>query len=340
MGVVLEVGKLVTASFLYRSWNTLTTLFKSYLISAVVVLMIITSLGIYGLLSQGYLQDSVQLKQADHRIELISKEKQTLQDRKTEIDKQIAQLPSDYSRARVRLIDAFNSETDQINARLIQINQELLELNKQKIVQEAHVGPIVFIAKAIGADTDSATSYIILLIIFAFDPLAVVLTIGVNMSVRQYRLDKNMQHVNEKATRAGAVPEDTTKDIVMANDEITVDGPVVVYHQPSYSLDYINTPAESDVVIDNPIEQITTSYSLDYISTPAESDVVIDNPPDENTPLVDQPSSPHIELSEQETQQLLEEIEPIESEDEQKEVLRRFIERRKALQHVRKLATK
>lgn len=195
MGVSLEAGKLIAASFLYRYWHQIGIFMKSYLIAAVILLMAITSMGIFGMLSVGYQSDTMPLKDVEVAIKLLTDEQTQLSDRKKEIDNQIASLPSDFVRGRQKLMNSFQPELVIINKRLPEISVEMKTLNSQLLTVESHVGPIVYIAKAMGQSIDDATKYLILLIIIVFDPLAVVLTIGVNMAlkIRKQELEESQR---------------------------------------------------------------------------------------------------------------------------------------------------
>lgn len=197
MGSSLEAGKLIAASYVYRYRNTITTLMKTYLIAAVIILMLITSAGIFGFLSMGYQQDTLSFKQQEQQITLLLQEQEELSKfkeerlaRKKQIDADIASLPNNYITGRQRLMKSYGPElnnlrndieiyTKQINEKTIKIS----ELKQQKLMNEVHIGPIIFIAKAFSTDTDDATKWMIILIIFAFDPLAVTLTLGVNHAI-------------------------------------------------------------------------------------------------------------------------------------------------------------
>ena len=182
MASSLEAGKLVAASFVYRYWNKISGIMKAYLITAILVLMTITSAGIFGFLSNAYQSDILPLRQIQTRVTLLKQEQQQLQARKLQIDNDIASLPHDFVTGRQRLMTMYAPELNSINKRLPQITTEIQTLESKKLTQEAHTGPIVFIAKAFGLQVNDATKYMILLIIFVFDPLAVVLTIGTNLA--------------------------------------------------------------------------------------------------------------------------------------------------------------
>lgn len=184
MGTSLELGKLVATSYLYRYWTKTTMLLKAYLITGVLALMILTSSGIFGYLSNGYSMDILPLKQTQTQVQLLDEEKARLLDRKKQIDTQIAQLPTNSVKGRERLIKGFKVEQKDVTNRISALDKETLELKQKLITTEAHIGPITYIAKAFDLDTDNATQYLIYLIIFAFDPMAIALTIAVNNALR------------------------------------------------------------------------------------------------------------------------------------------------------------
>jgi hypothetical protein len=190
MGSVLEAGKLVAASFVYRYWQILSFLMRTYLIIAILVLMAITSIGIYGKLSAAHQQDMLPLEELQAKMVLLKDEKQRIEDRKKEMDQQITQMPANYITARQRLMKSFAPELEKINARLETITAEEYKLTNKELQQRVHTGPVVFIAKVLDYDVVDATSWMILAIIFAFDPLAVVLTIGFNIALVQRRKER------------------------------------------------------------------------------------------------------------------------------------------------------
>lgn len=185
MGTSLEIGKLVAASYLYRYWDTTTFLLKTYLISSIFVLMLITSTGIFGFLSAAYQEDSTPLKEINQTVNLLKTEKDELLFRKRQIDKDIASLPNNYVRGRQKLMLSYKPELSKINSRLDTITVEISTLTKTKINTESHTGPIIYIASTFDKDVDDAIKYMILLIIFTFDPLAVILVVCANIAIAQ-----------------------------------------------------------------------------------------------------------------------------------------------------------
>ena len=204
MGGALQTGKLVAASYLYRYWTQTSLLLKIYLISGIIILMIITSTGIFGFLSSGYQQDILPLQQLASQLSLFEEEKQRALERKKQIDAILASGPTittlqkgenidtnairalrETRRSRESLLAQYKDEQKQLTQRIVELDKEIVTLKQKQIEKEAHVGPIIYIAKTFQMSTDDATKYLILLIIFAFDPMAVSLTLALNIALEQ-----------------------------------------------------------------------------------------------------------------------------------------------------------
>lgn len=216
MGSSLEAGKLMAASFLYRYWDKTNAWMKTYLMLGVAALMMLTSTGIYGVLSAGYQQDALPLKQKQEQVRLLEDEKVRALARKLQIDAALSGGPQlnnlqsgkdgridpnaarvlrETNRGRDTVVRQYKAEQTDVNGRVKELDVQLLALKQELIQVEAHTGPITYIAKSFGVDSDNATKYLILLIIFAFDPMAVALTLAVNIALR---LRKEEQEAKRK----------------------------------------------------------------------------------------------------------------------------------------------
>ena len=213
MGSALEVGKLVAASWLYHNWNSdVPRLLKSYLFGAIIVLVFITSLGIFGFLSKAHLDQVKPTSSNNIKIEVIDKqinqqeiiieraEKQiNLLDKALEvyIDKEYVSKGlkerKKQEEERTLLTNTINEASDKI-AELTNSKAEL-QLSQDKI--EAEVGPIKYVAELIYGENaqdnfDKSVRFVILILIFVFDPLAVLLLIAANISLRQWRKKRSL----------------------------------------------------------------------------------------------------------------------------------------------------
>ena len=206
MGSALEVGKLVAASWLYNNWRNklVPQTIKAYLTFAVIVLIFITSMGIFGFLSKAHL-DQVQPTSSNNiKIELIDNQinqQQLTIDRAnktlTLLDKTLeTYIGMEYVTRGLKEREKQKPERDALTLAINEASDKIAELSDQKgalkLEQdkiEAEVGPIKYIAELIYGDEakdhfDKAVRWVIIVLIFVFDPLAVLLLIAANISLR------------------------------------------------------------------------------------------------------------------------------------------------------------
>ena len=209
MGLALGVGKLVAASWVYRNWNTTSRLLKYYFTAAVVILSFITSMGIFGYLSKAHLDQSVVIGESASKLsiydEKIKTEKENIEaNRKAlkQMDEGVDQVlgrSTDEKGAdkAVALRRSQQKERTRLQNEILQSQKSIAELNDarapiaaetRKI--EAEVGPIKYVAELVyGESTEEvigkAVRLMIILIIFVFDPLAILLLIAANMEMKR-----------------------------------------------------------------------------------------------------------------------------------------------------------
>lgn len=179
----LEVGKLVLTSVLFNYWRKMNFLLTFYCVVAVICLMVITSVGIYGFLSSAYQTNQAPLAQINKRIELLDQEFERKNARLLQMDKVVEAIPSNMVNSRLREKRQQDPERKMLQARVIEIEKEKLEISNSQLETEVHLGPIVKIAEAFGVTKDRAVHLLIMLFIFVFDPLAVALTLCVNVVI-------------------------------------------------------------------------------------------------------------------------------------------------------------
>ena len=206
MGVVLEIGKLITASWLYQNWKKIPRLLKYYLTLAVVVLMFITSMGIFGYLSKAHIDQGTGTAELYLKVERIdnsiSSERKIIE----RAEKQIGMLDSALDKyIEIGAItkglgkreeqeeerNLLNTTVSNAQLRIDDLLDEKTEFNLQIKNFEAEVGPLKYISALFyGEDAldyiDRSVRYVILILVFVFDPLAVLLLIAANMSFNEY----------------------------------------------------------------------------------------------------------------------------------------------------------
>jgi len=214
----LELGKLVTASFLYRYWNMINWFQKVYMTIATIVLVFITSAGIFGYLSNAYQgatlefeKQSTELLTIEERIEQLDEDKVFL---KEELEQAIGELPDNYITAKRKLREEYNPQITQLNQELLEYKTKRADLEIQLVSTGVDVGPAIYLARTFGTDIDTVVKFFIFILIFVFDPLAVMLVIAYNQALIDRGKDK--QKPSEVAGLPGNEPasqHDNWKDI-------------------------------------------------------------------------------------------------------------------------------
>lgn len=227
MGAALEVGKLVTASYVYRQWDAINVAMRVYFIASVVVLSLLTSMGIFGFLSKAHSDQNLvsgdilakvsvydeKIRVSKENIEVNRKALKQLDDAVDQVmvrsqdekgaEKAVA-LRKGQAKERTRLLSEIASEQKTIS----QLSEERAPIAAEVRKVEAEVGPIKYIASFMYGATDQtilekAVSWMILLIIIVFDPLAILLVIGANSMLQdglkpkksKYSIELNNEHV-------------------------------------------------------------------------------------------------------------------------------------------------
>ena len=202
MASSLEIGKLVTASFLYRYWDKINLLQKVYMAAATIMLILITSAGIFGYLSNAYQGATVEFEKQttallfkEEQVEQLEEDKQFLLN---ELDQQVQSLPDNYITAKRKLREDYNPQILSINSELLDLKKEVGELKTNLVETGVDVGPAVYLARTFNTDIDTVVKFFIFILIFVFDPLAVMLVVAYNQVLLENRPKQKTQHEHWK----------------------------------------------------------------------------------------------------------------------------------------------
>ena len=233
----LEAAKLVTATLLHRYWKTLSNVLKIYLTLAVIVLVLITSMGIYGFLSAAYQDTFNKLMQRDNKVAFLQEKADFYQSDVTRYEKELEQisnnistlsnakatsiqvrdttvaggLRSTVSTAELRLSQAritseeanrrgIRAKRDQVADSLQKYQLEILQLKSDTDVA-GELGPLEYLSGLTGTPMDVIINILLLVIVFVFDPLAVSLIIAANFAFAQLRPRKDEEEPSTKSTQ-------------------------------------------------------------------------------------------------------------------------------------------
>jgi len=222
MAASLEIAKLVIASLLYQYWDKLATALKVYLTIAAGVLILITSAGIYGFLSSAYQETANKSSIVDSKVKLLETKKTSFEKIKKqyEIEKQsitenittlrnalgsnnqsyidangntISYSSSANRKAFEKQLEVAIQKDEQLTSKVQIYNDSLISLETQIVQTQsntelaAELGPLKYLSNLTGTPMDNIINYLLLIIIFVFDPLAIALVIAANFAFAQLK---------------------------------------------------------------------------------------------------------------------------------------------------------
>ena len=210
MGSLLEVAKLTVASWLYRSWREIPRLMKTYFTIALILLMLLTSMGIFGFLSKAHLDQAIPTGDVQAKLALIDEKIKTEKENINAARKAIAQLDQQVDQTISRTDDAKGAERSiairrgqqserskllaeigTAQSKIAKLQEERAPIASEVRKVEAEVGPIKYIAALIYGDNpetdllEKAVRWVIIVIVLVFDPLAVLMLVAANWQLRK-----------------------------------------------------------------------------------------------------------------------------------------------------------
>lgn len=231
MGSTLEFAKVVTTSWLYRNWNNIPATIKYYLAVAVIILMFITSMGIFGYLSKAHIDQtssvsgsSIELQVIEEQIESEKRRIENAQRSLTALDRLVDQtdpvaaikLRSSQTRERTSLNNVIQSSSNVIK----DLNTQAAPLRKELKQIAAEVGPLKYIADLLYNDAsedtlEKAVRAVIIIIVLVFDPLALAMLVAANISFKKRKTYYKRKNTLNKKKKAAIINKVKGKGIVV-----------------------------------------------------------------------------------------------------------------------------
>jgi hypothetical protein len=212
MGGALEAGKIVATVWLHNNWQRVSWAYKTYLIPAIVFLMLLTSMGIFGFLSKGHADQSIVSGDSMSRVAIydekiaterdnIAQAKRALEQMNAQVDQMMGRTDTDTGaqravnirRAQAKERSALQAEITRSQKAIQKLQEERAPLAAEFRKVEAEVGPIKYIAALIYGDNpdqnllEAAVRWVIILIVIVFDPLALCLILAANKQLEWAR---------------------------------------------------------------------------------------------------------------------------------------------------------
>lgn len=242
MGATLELGKITGLVWLHKYWNRAGWQFKLYLVPAIVVLMLITSMGTFGFLSASHLSQSTANEDISAQVSIFDDKIKTEQDNIAASKKALAQMDSQVDQILGRTTDDRGAskaaqlrksqakERSSLQADIAKSQNQISQLQAERApiaaksrVAESHIGPIKYIAALIYGDNpdanllERAVRWVIILLVLVFDPLALILILAAEQTIVWARGDKKskLQEAADQAVEWAntATPEEINKEL-------------------------------------------------------------------------------------------------------------------------------
>ena len=287
MAASLEIAKLVIASLLYQYRKTIPKFLKWYLSVACFVLILITSMGIYGFLSAAYQETAAKAGNVDSQIALIETKRDNIREQllvyneeKSSINGAVASLRNGLSNNKIQYTDTLgnvitttsratrnalekqldqaidrqtiiNAKVDQLNEKLFNYETEIVEVSMSNEVA-GELGPLKYLSGLTGIPMDEIINYLLLTIIFVFDPLAIALVIAANFAFAQLQpVTRENLYGEEVEVKEDIKPtfeieeEDILEDLAYGQEDIDEDRMNIIGQNGNDGLHYEEEKVES-----------------------------------------------------------------------------------------------
>ncbi len=233
MAASLELAKFVLAAYVHQRWTKLNLLFKSYLVFAIVILSAITSMGIFGFLSDAYQSASIAMDAANIKLDA---QKTQLGNFKTEIarlNKAIDEIPETRISRKMKARSEAEPLISSLNLKVETVEKELSESNLAMLEIKKKVGPLIYISRAFNMDIDDVVKYLILVFVSVFDPLAICLVIAMSQALDSRRRKEGVV-TDLASTAVSATPQPQTQPQPQPQPAVPiVDVPATAAAQPN-----------------------------------------------------------------------------------------------------------
>ena len=233
MGSFLEISKIAIATYLHDKWKETYGVLKIYMTIALIILSIITSLGIYGLLSTGFQENIAKLEINNKQVKNVELKKKRFEEIKIELNKEKTTIDGDITKLREGLStntttqsvdrvtgqlitrannanrktfenqlkgaqvrrDTLSKKIDNMNDSVAKLDVDILNMESKEI-DNSELGTIKYLSELLGWDIKRTANLFILILIFVFDPLAITLVIATNQAFKGKRKDEDNSTVN------------------------------------------------------------------------------------------------------------------------------------------------
>jgi hypothetical protein len=287
MASALELGKLVGISFLYRYWPEIPKALKSYMTTASVILILITSAGIYGYLSSAYAKVAAEPLKMNADIQIYNSQISTLEEEIKRKTARLDQIISLRGQQENRVDELISKSTTGSNTTIRNAQNSLAELNRTattlqreinqtsaqrdtlkaksittevEINTNSDIGTFVYISRAIGVELDTVVKWFILIIVLVFDPLSICLVLAYNFLIKREEKPEEPKEVkleeNTEEIKTFAVYDEKPTEVQHVEPDKQIER-IIINEYPQEIIDKLNS--------DDPFPQYMTKAETDNV---------------------------------------------------------------------------
>lgn len=231
----LEFAKFVLAAYLHQTWKNLNFAIKMYMTFAVVTLSLITSIGVFGFLSDAYQSASAVLEGESIKLDNLKKQQEIITAEIERLNYSVEEIPEERISRRLAARAAIEPKILELNKKYAEGEKQITESNLAILEVKKKVGPLIYISRNMNIPIDKVVQYLILIFVTVFDPLAICLVIASTHSLETRRAGKSTEAaapvvekpaasvpVADKPVASAQVKKEISEEPDVASDEIIV----------------------------------------------------------------------------------------------------------------------
>ncbi len=291
----LEFAKFILAAYLHQTWQKLNIAFKIYLTSSVIILSSITSIGVFGFLSDAYQSASHSLEEQTLKLETLKKQNDLYTSEIERLNYSVEEIPEDRVSRRLQARALAEPKILELNKKIEENEKQISNTNMAILDVKKKVGPLIFIAKSLKVDIDTVVRYLIIIFVTVFDPLAICLVIAstyaiesrssLNKKRHEMHIKKMQLQLSQELAKEILAEKELEKEIrkqsAIAESNIVPESQDIKIEEPIKEASiYPSAVPLSDVKVNDILESVN---STNEIETPVENSVIVNEQIDSNS---------------------------------------------------------
>lgn len=216
MAGALELSKFVLAAYIHQRWAEIGGAFKYYLTFAIVVLSIITSLGIFGFLSDAYQSASTAITSENIRLETEKNQMEMTKQEIARLNKAIDEVPDARITKKMKIRSEMEPAIAELTKKLASYEQKISSYNLSIVEIQKKVGPLIYISRAFNIEIDAVVKYLIFIFVLVFDPLAICLVIASSQAInsRSFPVPVRVRKPEDEVSEVPAAPAASAAPVI------------------------------------------------------------------------------------------------------------------------------